>query len=84
MEKNHWEKEIIHIQFGGGKLRLAPSLKHIFATISSTKAIQLLGTSKNLPNPARTIGAQATEVAVRAGVLNRMAALARPQSVRIA
>lgn len=32
---------------------------------------------------ARTIGAQATEVAVRAGVLNRMAALARQQSVRI-
>jgi hypothetical protein len=33
---------------------------------------------------ARTIGAQATEVAIRAGVLNRMTALARPQSVRIA
>jgi hypothetical protein len=33
---------------------------------------------------ARTIGAQATEVAIRAGALNRMAALARPQSVRIA
>lgn len=33
---------------------------------------------------ARTIGAQATEVAIRAGVLNRMVALARPQSVRIA
>jgi hypothetical protein len=32
---------------------------------------------------ARTIGAQATEVAIRAGVLNRMATLARPQSVRI-
>jgi Transposase DDE domain len=33
---------------------------------------------------ARRIGSQATEVAIRAGVLNRMAALARPQSVRIA
>jgi|SRR5471032_353879 len=33
---------------------------------------------------ARTIGAQATEVVIRAGVLNRMTALARPQSVRIA
>ena len=33
---------------------------------------------------ARTIGAQATEVAIRAGVLNRMTALARPRSVRIA
>jgi hypothetical protein len=33
---------------------------------------------------ARTIGAQATEVAIRAGVLNRMTTLARPQSVRIA
>jgi hypothetical protein len=33
---------------------------------------------------ARTIGAQATEVAIRAGVHNRMAALARPQSVRVA
>lgn len=32
---------------------------------------------------ARTIGAQATEVAVRVAVLNRMTALARPQSVRI-
>lgn len=33
---------------------------------------------------ARDVGAQATEVAIRVGVLNRMAALARPQSVRIA
>jgi hypothetical protein len=33
---------------------------------------------------AREIGSQATEVSIRAGVLNRMAALARPQSVRIA
>jgi hypothetical protein len=32
----------------------------------------------------RTIETQATEVAIRAGVLNRMAVLARPQSVRIA
>ncbi len=32
---------------------------------------------------AREIGSQATEVAIRAGVLNRMVALARPQSVRI-
>ncbi|MCW5258401.1 hypothetical protein D5038_19225 [Verminephrobacter aporrectodeae subsp. tuberculatae] len=31
----------------------------------------------------RTIGSQATEVAIRAGVLNHMAALARPQSVRV-
>lgn len=33
---------------------------------------------------ARTVGAQASEVAVRVGVLNRMTALARPQSVRMA
>jgi hypothetical protein len=33
---------------------------------------------------AREIGSQATEVSIRAGVLNRMTALARPQSVRIA
>ncbi len=33
---------------------------------------------------AREIGSQATEVSVRVGVLNRMAVLARPQSVRIA
>ena len=33
---------------------------------------------------ARTIGAQATEVAIRAGVLNRMISLARHQSLRIA
>lgn len=33
---------------------------------------------------ARGIGSQATEVAIRAGVLNRMVALARPQSVCIA
>lgn len=33
---------------------------------------------------ARATGSQATEVSIRAGVLNRMAALARPQSVRIA
>ncbi|MNT44328.1 hypothetical protein D3C72_1808500 [compost metagenome] len=33
---------------------------------------------------AREVGSQATEVAIRVGVLNRMAALARPQSVRIA
>jgi len=33
---------------------------------------------------ARRIGSQATEVAIRVGVLNRMTALARPQSVRIA
>ena len=33
---------------------------------------------------AREIGSQATEVAIRAGVLNRMVELARPQSVRIA
>lgn len=39
-------------------------------------------TRRNLA--ARTIGAQATEVAVRVGVLNRMTSLARPQSVRIA
>ncbi|MCW5320346.1 IS5 family transposase [Verminephrobacter aporrectodeae subsp. tuberculatae] len=32
---------------------------------------------------ARTIGSQATEVAIRAGVLNRMASLARPQSARL-
>lgn len=42
---------------------------------------------KTLTGPclwAREIGSQATEVSVRVGVLNRMAALARPQSVRIA
>ena len=33
---------------------------------------------------ARRIGSQATEVAIRVGVLNRMTALARPQSARIA
>ncbi|MEX3547855.1 MAG: IS5/IS1182 family transposase, partial [Burkholderia sp.] len=33
---------------------------------------------------AREIGSKATEVSVRVGVLNRMTALARPQSVRIA
>lgn len=33
---------------------------------------------------ARMIGAQATEVTIRAGVLNRMTTLARPQSVRMA
>jgi hypothetical protein len=33
---------------------------------------------------ARRIGSQLTEVATRVGVLNRMTALARPQSVRIA
>jgi len=33
---------------------------------------------------ARCIGSQATEVAIRVGVLNRMTALARPQSARIA
>ncbi len=32
---------------------------------------------------AREIGSQAAEVAIRAGVLNRMVALARPKSVRI-
>jgi hypothetical protein len=39
-------------------------------------------TGRNLA--ARTIGSLAIEVAIRAGVLNRMTALARPQSVRIA
>ena len=33
---------------------------------------------------AREIGSQATEVSIRVGVLNRMAAPAPPQSVRIA
>ncbi|ODV43124.1 hypothetical protein AWV79_20200 [Cupriavidus sp. UYMMa02A] len=33
---------------------------------------------------ARRVGSQATEICIRVGVLNRMAALARPQSVRIA
>ncbi|MCX5545638.1 transposase [Paraburkholderia sp. CNPSo 3076] len=33
---------------------------------------------------AHATGSQATEVSIRAGVLNRMGALARPQSVRIA
>ncbi|WP_176072337.1 IS5 family transposase [Paraburkholderia mimosarum] len=33
---------------------------------------------------ARQTGSQATEVSIRVGVLNRMVALARPQSVRIA
>ncbi|KAF1052902.1 MAG: hypothetical protein GAK41_00936 [Burkholderia gladioli] len=33
---------------------------------------------------ARHIDSQATEVSVRVGVINRMAGLARPQSVRIA
>ncbi|KAF1017954.1 MAG: hypothetical protein E5299_00213 [Burkholderia gladioli] len=33
---------------------------------------------------ARHIASQATEVVVRVGVINRMANLARPQSVRIA
>lgn len=33
---------------------------------------------------ARETGSQATEVSIRVGVLNRMVALARPQSVRIA
>ncbi len=33
---------------------------------------------------AREAGSQATEVAIRAGVLNRMAVLARPHSVRVA
>ncbi|MEX3527336.1 MAG: IS5/IS1182 family transposase, partial [Burkholderia sp.] len=42
---------------------------------------------KTLTDPclwARRADTQATEVAVRVGVLNRMAKLARPQSVRIA
>lgn len=42
---------------------------------------------KTLTGPclwAREIGSQATEVSIRVGVLNRMAALARPKSVRIA
>lgn len=42
---------------------------------------------KTLTDPrlwARETGSQATEVSIRAGVLNRMAALARPQSARIA
>ena len=39
-------------------------------------------TGRNLV--ARTIGAQTTEIAIRAGVPNRMTSLARPQSVRIA
>lgn len=33
---------------------------------------------------AREVGSQATEVAIRADVLNLMTVLARPQSVRIA
>jgi hypothetical protein len=33
---------------------------------------------------SRRIGSQATEMAIRVGVVNRMAVLARPQSVRIA
>ncbi|MEX3592849.1 MAG: IS5/IS1182 family transposase, partial [Burkholderia sp.] len=33
---------------------------------------------------ARHIDSQATEVSIRVGVINRMADLARPQSVRIA
>ncbi|WP_454727782.1 MULTISPECIES: IS5 family transposase [Cupriavidus] len=33
---------------------------------------------------ARGIGAQDTEIAIRVGIVNRMAALARPQSVRVA
>ncbi|MEX3815491.1 hypothetical protein AB3X96_35535 [Paraburkholderia sp. BR13439] len=33
---------------------------------------------------AREIGSQATEVSIRAGVFNRLVALARPQSVSIA
>jgi len=33
---------------------------------------------------ALCIGSQATEVAIRVGVLNRMTVLARPQSARIA
>ncbi|CAN0627567.1 protein of unknown function [Burkholderia multivorans] len=33
---------------------------------------------------ARRIDSQATEVAIRVGVLNRMADLARPQSIRMA
>ncbi|HDR9512347.1 TPA: IS5/IS1182 family transposase, partial [Burkholderia cepacia] len=42
---------------------------------------------KTLTGPclwARRIDSQATEVAIRVGVLNRMTELARPQSVRIA
>ncbi len=41
---------------------------------------------KTLTGPclwARKVDSQATEVSIRAGVLNRMAALARPHSVRI-
>jgi hypothetical protein len=33
---------------------------------------------------SRRIRSQATEMAIRVGVVNRMAALARPQSIRIA
>ena len=33
---------------------------------------------------ARQVGAQATEVAVRVGIINRMWVIARPQSVRVA
>jgi hypothetical protein len=32
---------------------------------------------------ARCIGSQATEVAIRVGIVNHMVTLARPQSVRI-
>jgi hypothetical protein len=32
---------------------------------------------------ARETGSQATEMAIRAGMLNRMVAFARPQSIRI-
>lgn len=42
---------------------------------------------KTLTGPtlwARSIGTQATEVAIRVGVLNRMAAIARPQSEQVA
>lgn len=52
-----------------------------------SRAENLMYRLKTLTGPrlwAREIGSQATEVSIRVGVLNRMAALARPQSVRIA
>src|SRR5471032_1960061 len=73
-DRCHRPKQPAGLEEGGGCHRrsLAKTLMYRLKVL----------TGRNLA--ARTIGAQATEVAIRVGMLNRMTSLARPQSVRIA
>ncbi len=78
-----WRNDALDIIGRGSRREWKRSSGYLRRSLAETLMYRLkVLTGRSLA--ARTIGAQATSVPICAGVLNRMVALARPQSVRIA